>query len=432
MLGKGVRAFQHMKKDQIAVISILLSFLLGMFIPMMYFKLSSPGPKNRAEERMISSAQPTPKTSPGKLTPPEEPMHAVQFLNLDCQTWEEVAARLAELKAAKIQAVIFRVFHNPGDGFYPFVQPRAESGVYFKTAQVPVVADALGKFCELAHNNGLKVYAWMTTRYADYGHESESELRVMAWDFATGKVVPAKGDSPLLPAVQARLLALFTDLAQYPIDGALIQDDLMLKHNEDLGPPARALYEKATGRPADPKKFFKEVRKTPDGDYLVTEYSPEFYSWRRWENGQLLVLAQRLRQAVHQSRPTIPFGINLYYETVTAPDQALVWYAQDLQATLRTDLDFYSLMLYHRQMMRELNLPAESVFALIEKGLKPAAAEADFPQRLLIKIQAVDFDTRQTVPREELEALIRRVKALGPVSLALVMSGRAGELELIK
>lgn len=432
-----MRVFRYIKRDQLASISMLLSAFLGMCCAMLISRVlphpASPCIENSTDEHVVFSAQTTSEIIPGKLTPPATPVRAVQFLNLDCRTWAEVGERLDTLKAAGVLTVIFRVFHNEGDGFYGFITPAAPSGVYFKTAQCPVVADLLGQICDLSHQRGMRVIAWMTTRYADYGrenadyyyrHEHEAALRCMAWDFGKREAVLSKGYSPLLSEVQDRLAALFADLANYPIDGVMLQDDLILHYNEDLSPQARALYKKATGREADPARFYREVRAEADGRYRVGEYSDEFREWRRWERDELLALAVRLRAVVHQVRPRAPFGLNLYYETLTAPDRALEWYAQDLEATLAADLDFYALMLYHRQMETELNLPRDKVFALIEERLACLLPRLDFPARAFVKLQTSDWDTRAPVPAAELAELIGRVRTRGPVSLCLVANGQ--------
>jgi poly-beta-1,6-N-acetyl-D-glucosamine N-deacetylase len=262
--------------------------------------------------------------SGGKLRPPPQPMRALQVMNLECTTPAALDARLEAFKQANVQAIILRVFHNPGDAYYGFIKPRAKVGVYFKTEAAPVVGDALGLVCERAHKKGIQVFAWMTTRYANYGHEDETELRCLAWDFEQGKAAPSKGYSPLLPAVQDRLANLFGDLARYPIDGVLLQDDLMLRHNEDFNPAVVKLYREQTGQTADPARFFKTALRSEGGKFKV-HYTEEFRSWRRWQNRGLLALAERLRATVQQARPNTPVGLNLYYETLTAGRNSLDW-----------------------------------------------------------------------------------------------------------
>lgn len=372
-----------------------------------------------------SPASPAPPPLPqGRLTPPDQPLRALQVLNLDCKDLSELDARFRAWREAGVQAVIVRVFHNPGDGYYRFVTPQAESGVYFATAHAPVVADALTPLAESAHRNRLLVIAWMTTRYADYGGGAGEGRGCMEWKPGAG-VAPTRGWSVLLPEVTDRLALIFADLARGPIDGVLLQDDLILRHTEDMNPRVRAMYRAETGRSAEPDDLFSSDRGR-------VEYRPGFLDWRRWENRKLLAVAGRIRAAVQSVRPRVPVGLNLYYENVTDPANALVWYAQDFDATAQSDLDFYALMLYHRQVARELRLPDAEAIRLIERGLGPLLRRVDRPQRIWVKAQSVDWDTGKTLPPSQVADLLGRAKALGPLGLVIMPAPRDLNLLMVK
>jgi len=365
-----------------------------------------------------------------KLNPPARPVRAAQVLTLGCDDWEQVDRRLAELKAANVQAVIFRVFHNPGDSYYGFVKSEIKSGVYFKTDHAPVVADVLGKFCELAHKHKLAAIAWMTSRYANYGHENEHDLRCMAWDFGKGKAILAKGYSPLLPEARTRIVRLYQDLANYPIDGVLIQDDLILKHAEGFNPRVRQLYKKQTGRSADPSRFFKKVTKKGER-HVVGEYTAAYQKWRTWQNRELIGLAEKIRRTVQAKRPGAPVGVNMYYEALINNKYAMAWFAQDVDATFSSELDFYAFMVYHRQMQNELQLSRSQVFDLIDLSLAGLVDKADHKQRIWIKLQTIDWDNGARVPSKELAELMDRVVRHGPVGLVVVPVKRSLDLGLV-
>ncbi len=366
-----------------------------------------------------------------RLNPPKKPLRALQVLTFECDDWEAVDRRLAEFKEAGVQAVIVRVFHNPGDGYYRFVEPRYKAGVYFKTDHAPVVADALGPLCKLAHARGLGVIAWMTSRHANYGREDDTALRCMAWDFASRGLEKRRGYCPLLPAAQDRVAAIFDDLARYPIDGVLLQDDLILKHTEGMNPAARALYEKATGRSAEPDDLFEKVREE-GGRYIVGEYTEDFDRYRAWQNRALLAFAERLRRTVQARRPGRPVGMNLYYETLTAPDNAMDWYAQSMETTMKSELDFYAIMAYHRQMESELRLGREAVFGLLERSLADVLEKVDDPRRVWMKVQSVDWDTGARLPSAEIGGLLSRIERLGPVGLVVTPAKRSLDLVSLK
>lgn len=373
----------------------------------------------------LTSTPPEVALPQGRLTPPARPVRALQVLNLDCADQAELDDRLRSWKEAGVEAVIFRVFHNRGDGYYRFVTPAAEEGVYFQTAHSPVVADALTPFLEAAHRRGLRVIAWMTSRYADYGGGSSEGRGCMKWDPAAG-LSSSRGWSALLPEVADRLALIYTDLARYPIDGVLIQDDLVLRHTEDMNPRVRELYQAETGRSAEPQDLFVNEGRGRVG------YRSGFPEWRRWQNRKLVALAERLRAAVQSRRPRTPVGLNLYYENITAPDKALTWYAQDMDAALASNLDFYGLMLYHRQVARELKMSDAAAIDLIERGLKPVVSRVDHPQRLWVKAQSVDWENGRPVPPAQVADLLGRARRLGPLGMVIMPAPRELDLNMVK
>jgi len=421
-----------MRKNHKLYFSIL-GFLLLAFALQLALRLPYGYQRAKAEVSRAQPESPTPLHRPNnKLIPPEKAIRAVQVIDFECRTWAEVDRRLAEWKEAGVQAVILRVFQNPGDGFYQFIERKAVSGVYFQTRHGPVVADVLGPICEMAHRKGLLVIAWMTTRYANYGKEDEIKLRCMAWDFGRKKAVLKKGYCPLITEAQDRICAIYADLARYPVDGVLIQDDLILKHTEGMNPKARELYKKATGKAADPDLFFKEVSRVNDKKYAVGKYTKEFHEWCRWKSQGLLLLAERVRRTIHASRPKAPVGLNLFYETLTDPEHSLPWFAQDLEATLESDMDYYAFMLYHRQMADELRLSRKAVLGLIDESLADLVRRVDYTQRIWIKVQSVDWDTGARIPAAEISTLTGRARRHGSVGLVVVPASRSLNLDALK
>ncbi|MDP2972583.1 MAG: outer membrane protein assembly factor BamD, partial [Deltaproteobacteria bacterium] len=127
----------------------------------------------RKEE--VRVAREEPKIKP--ITEAKKPKRRIcaQVAYLDGKNLSEVEKRVKELKNAGVDTLIFRVFQNKGDPKYKFVKSRHEEGVYFKTEHALVIDDILEKIAEIAHRNGLDLFAWMTTRYATYGKERQPE-----------------------------------------------------------------------------------------------------------------------------------------------------------------------------------------------------------------------------------------------------------------
>src|SRR3989304_5569441 len=265
-----------------------------------------------------------PKLPTVKMLPPSElltpnsklitPMRAVQIALFEGKDYKEVDNEIGRLKASGIDTIILRVFHNKDDRFYPFIKPRSRgahpqdgSGVYFTTKESPVVEDILGPVLDMAHKKGLKVFAWMTTRYADYGLEDRKDLGCKAYDFNTKDIVPCKGLDLFNKDAFEHLERLFNDLAIYPLDGILFQDDLVLKNNEGFGPYAQLLFERDNSKRLVPGELYRNVSENSRGGNSV-DYTDEFWRWGAWKNKRLLDIADRLRIVVKKKSPDVKFA----------------------------------------------------------------------------------------------------------------------------
>jgi biofilm PGA synthesis lipoprotein PgaB len=371
--------------------------------------------RGRIEAR--AAQRPAPKDMPPvvELLPEETGMRAVQVMLFEGRTPEEVGLEFRRLREAGIDTVIARVFHNRGDRFYPLAARGAEAGVYFKTSHAPVVDDILRVFTDLAHGNGLRLFAWMTTRYADYGVEGRDDLRCRAYDMRLGRYSACKGLDLFNDEVLARLQAIYSDLAEYDIDGVLFQDDLVSRHNEGFGARAEAAFEDETGLEATPALMYAAGVEAGH-----VRYTPLFWRWASWKNGRLLDAASSLRDAVRRKRPGAKFALNLMYESVTDPPNALAWLSQDLRASREAGFDYYSIMAYHRQMEDELSMGPGDIRAMIERMVVDSSRVVGDPWRVLIKLQSVDWTTGEPLPASELYGLVSRIKGLGGVGLAIV------------
>jgi len=390
-------------------------------------KLDVAQTKLKETSLLFTPELPVAKIPPSTSSRQEGAMRAVQIAMFEGKDYREVEGELNQLKISGIDTIILRVFHNKNDRFYPFVKPRNRgahlkdgSGVYFKTNESPVVEDILAPVLTMAHKKGLKVFAWMTTRYADYGLEERKDLRCKAYDFSTRNIVPCKGLDLFNDDSVQHLERLFDDLAKYPIDGILFQDDLILKHNEGFGPFSEALFEKDTGVELVPLRLYSDVSENGKGGYYVAQYSPEFWMWSSWKNKRLLDVAQRLKKVVKKRKLDAKFAINLMYETVSNPPYALAWLSQSLDEAVKHGFDYYAIMAYHQQMQEELKKEPSEIHNIIENMTTEAVRIIGEPRKVLMKLQMIDWNTSRPLPDEDIVKLLTTIKAIDNVSLALV------------
>jgi len=343
-----------------------------------------------------------------------------QVFFFDGKSLELFEKKVKGLKEAGVDTLIFRVFQNRGDRMYKFVIPHHEEGVYFKTEYAPVVDDVLGKLKEIAHRNGVEIFAWMTTRYASYGFDSHPEVHGKGYNFETKKLEAAKGFTLFRPDVLKRLEGLFRDLGSYPIDGILFQDDLILKHNEDFGTEANKAFFKESGFSPHPDLFYIEPYKSESGKYYVKAYSDQFWVWANWKNRWLMNVAKQLMNAAKESNPRLKFGINLYYETILNHGNGIAWFSQSLQGALEKGFDYYAIMAYHRQTMNELKMETKKAIDLMTEVAQKAVMSVGDPSRVMMKVQVLDWKNHEVIPTKEVEALLDGILSQGDVSLAFV------------
>ena len=386
---------------------------------------SGRGPKVDPERRLVSrpKGEDLGAVERVKFPPPSPKVKrriCVQVFDLEFTDLEEVEKGIKVLRHAGIDTLILRVFQNRGNRMFKFVKPRREEGVYFETRYAPVVEDVLGKLVEIAHRNGMDLFAWITTRYGNYGLEEPSGYRCKSYNFETGKIEIARGFNLFHPDVLKRLEGLFRDLGRYPIDGILFQDDLVLRHNEDFSLEANKAFLKEFGYSLHPDLFYIDPFKSNSGKYYVKAYTNQFWSWANWKNQWLMNVAKRLMDAARESNPNLKFGINLYYETVLSASNAVAWFSQTFSEALEKNFDYYAFMAYHRQTMKELNMEEKKAMELMAEVAENAVKRVGDPSKVLMKIQIFDWKSEEVVSQKEVDGILAGILNQGEVSLAFV------------
>ncbi len=358
-------------------------------------------------------------------------IHAAQVPTFKCKTLDEVENKIKEMKRSGVDTIIVRVFQNNGDSFYSFAKRKNKVGVYFKTSHAPVVDDILGELVKITHRNKMKIFAWMTTRRCDWKIYEKPDLRGYKYDIESGGIKPTKGLNIFNKEVQRYLRDIYTDLAAYDIDGILFQDDLVLRHTEGYSQEAANLYLLESGYRINPHDMFRGIYEK-SGKYFVSNYTPKFWRWAKWKNRQILKLVEIMMKSARDVNPDVKFALNLYYETITDPKNALAWLSQDINATLKYGFDYYSVMAYHRQIKKELQLSNNDLYIFLKNMTTRLIDLIDNPNKILIKIQVVDWDTNAPIPNREIDKVFKSITSQGRVSLAFTPVTKHPPLKVIR
>ncbi len=345
-----------------------------------------------------------------------QPIRAAQVFHSDANNYAEFEREVIRMKHLGVNIMIFRVFGNKGDRIYKFANPNSDIGVYFKTTHSPVIDDVLGKVTKIAHKHGIKVFAWMTTRHAIYDAEEDvwdSEYSFSEMDYKTLPKLDLFNDQAVW-----RLQQLYADLAKYPIDGVLIQDDFVMRHMEGFGTEARVQYLSQYNKLLDAKNMYTELELKDNGRVKRIIYSDEFWQFQGWKNAQLILVADELIKTLKEANPRLEVALNVSYELFHNPKNALAWFAHD--KILAKKFNYVAVMAYQDQMMKELGVSLDEAGDLIKENTDKAIEAMGSPERVIMKIQTIDWDTSKELSLKQIRFTYQKVEFVSPdVGIAL-------------
>lgn len=356
-----------------------------------------------------------------------EPLRAIQLFDLNFPDYQSFDIFFSKLRQNGFNTIIIRVFQNvpeKSDG-------KGVTGVFFKSETAPVVRDLLSDACKAAQNNDLRIFAWMTSRHCDWFKRAHPQWCDRHFNLQTRQEEYYGRLDIFNPDFRHSLAQLYRELARYPIDGILFQDDLVLRHTDGFSPFAKLAYYRETYHVVDEKKFYRETVER-GSRVFVTKYGNEFLLWRRWKIEKVLDFIEMLQQACHEVNPSLSMAVNFYYETLTSPELAKTWYSQDIEAARKKPIDVFSFMAYHRQIAEEMNLSYQRSLQTLSEMTRTASEFVKDPEKILMKIQVRDWTTSKPIDGDEVIQAMRSISRENAVGIALVPYTGALQLSVIK
>ncbi len=315
------------------------------------------------------------------VTESRKPLIGAQISVLEGDNWETCEDYFKTLKELGYNTVILRVFHNHGDRFHNLVKKPARKqnreGVYFNTDRAPVIADILTPACKSAHRTGLKIFAWMTTLKANY----DRSLRPQVLSFDEDQGTISRENNLLDPQALENIVflkQLYEDLAAYPIDGILLQDDLILRHNQGFELVNDTIF-------PDPKNIYR-ITGRPHTE--ITAYKAPFYIWRRQQALKLQHLANEIFTTCRSLKPDLICAQNIHYELLYNADWGRNWFACTKESLAASNADYLMVMAYQERIRRELKLPLEELSSTMLKIFENGVA--DEKERIIFKFETPD------------------------------------------
>ncbi|TKJ31709.1 hypothetical protein CEE39_06980 [bacterium (candidate division B38) B3_B38] len=340
-------------------------------------------------------------------------MVAAQIFFVEGSSPAEIEEYLKGIKRDGINTILLRVFQNRDDRPHPIAGNRRYPGVYFQTDHAPVIADLLKMVVEMAHRYEIKVFAWMSTRHCDWQLSRNSSWRDMRFNPRSRSLEYGELLDLFNPEAMDYLVHIYRDLARYPIDGILLQDDLISRNTEGYSPSARRLYFQNFGKKLQPEAMY-----VLNGDSL--SHTPDFWQWVAWKSQYLLSFADTLRKACREVNPALRFSLNIYYDTLYSPRNALAWLSQDLSSLFSSDFDYLFIMSYHRQMKRELSLSLSQTYSLLTDMMERLSKSPSQGDKVVMKLQMRDWTTGEPIPFAELNDVLQIFLRNSKVGIAFV------------
>ena len=308
--------------------------------------------------------------APGGLGAAPERSHEIQLRNNDYV----IAPDSLLQQAAGFAKIILRVFSDD----------EKNGGLYFVNPMFKVVRPVLDTWAPEFFRGKVGLWAWMGGRY--FRWLKDSRLLDLEWQNGQRRIIP-KLDL-FNPEAEQVIVGLFRQLAQKPIQGILIQDDLALRRSEGFSNWGKAYFTRATGLAADER-------------LMLQNGSAHNQAWKRIKCERVTEIVGKIVLTCKAVNPQIQIGMNIHYETPRAPEQARSWYAFDASAVSATGIDLFYLMAYHRQIKAEMKL-GEGDNRIYFRLMLEAALKLWGP-KLVVKLQVRDWRNSALIPFPELK-----------------------------
>jgi biofilm PGA synthesis lipoprotein PgaB len=266
-----------------------------------------------------------------------------------------------------INAVYLQAFADPaGDGL--------AHELYFPNSVLPMRADLFNRAAwQLRTRARVKVFAWLPV--LSFALDGD---KVLAWSDASQAAAPDAEQyqrlSPFSPAMRAKIIAIYEDLARHAsIEGLLFHDDALLADVEDASPAALAAY-RAAGFPAS----IAAIRADPK----LAE------RWTAFKTEALIRFTDELAQHVRRFRSPIRTVRNIYARPVLDP-ASVEWFAQDYDRFLAA----YDMVAIEAMPLME-GVPRDEALPWLGRLVAAAKARPGGLKHTLFELQTVDWNLR--------------------------------------
>lgn len=278
-----------------------------------------------------------------------------------------------KLKKAGFDKIIVRSFLNNGK----------DGGLLFENDYFHVAYPGFNTILKNYKKKNSVLWGWLIARNYDWLDKED----LYDTSFRKGERFKIRKLDLFDPGVRKIVIGVFRDLAESGVDGILIQDDLSIKSDEGFSINGMRAFSNSSGVPAKEK-------------LMMDSGSPYNLRWIKIKKELINKFLSEIVKECKSVNPEIQIGVNVYYESSILERESNEWHSQGLKGIAGSGVDLIYLMMYHRQMKRELKFGLGKIKKLFRKGIEDAYGVAG--DRLVVKMETYDWKKGEIIPLDEM------------------------------
>ena len=260
----------------------------------------------------------------------------------EARSMDELKTYFQKLKTYGIKVVQIDVVQTLGDPIFLFARQGSREGYYFSNSVGPIVDDLLDQIAEVAHSEGLKLYASLPLRNHPYLGDNTLFVMDETWNAFQNRTIPNSKLDLLNPNGKELLLNLVEELLESNVDGIVFRDDFTYEFNEGFSEVALDRFMTDTGRPLGFNNMFVPVRSPVSQKYEILT-SDEFDDMALWRSREINQFLWDLVAFIRERKSDLVVGLELTSEMILDELNPQKWHSTGIGFLKDLNVDFYTL-----------------------------------------------------------------------------------------
>jgi hypothetical protein len=280
---------------------------------------------------------------------------------------------------------------------------------------------ALAKAVFFAHKAGLKLFVILPTRGMNFLLKEHPDWEDMRYDLQSGTIQPTGRLDLFNPYVVVYLSDFFRNIAEYSVDGILLDEDCYYSETEGMSAIALERYRQKYGSAFSASNAFGRVSGNSLGNHPPEEYGEAFWELAELKKNNLLLLMNNLIRSSRAKSKQVRFGIQLHVSGLFSKEKELLaWYSFDMTALRKLDLDFFWLPIPHRDIRVQQDLTYKQSIELVSRITQSSMSLLSTTQTILVGLQTASSPGK-ILPLSEIEEISGQVKKGGEAGIAFML-----------